>query len=62
MALPKEDRIYLAYKSIRAKIKREGLDREHARALLYIAEAFSISVFVVQKIVDSKKQLSGHSG
>jgi hypothetical protein len=55
MALPKEDRIYLAYKNIRTKIKREGLDREHARAVLYIAEAFGISVLTVQKIVDTKK-------
>ncbi len=55
MALPKEDRIYLAYMSIRSKIKKEGLDREHARAVLYIAEAFSISVLKVQKIVDTKK-------
>jgi len=55
MALPKEDRIYLAYKTIMAKIKKEGLDREHARAILYIAEAFNISVLKVQKIVASKK-------
>lgn len=55
MALPKEDRIYLAYKSIRAKIKREGLDREHARAVLHIAEAFGISVLSVQRIVNTKK-------
>lgn len=55
MALSREDRIRLAYKSIKVKIKKEGLDREHARAILYIAEAFSISPLKVQQLVASKK-------
>jgi hypothetical protein len=55
MAQSREDRIYLAYKSIRSKVRKEGLDRDHARAVLYIAEAFSISPLMVQQIVNTKK-------
>jgi hypothetical protein len=58
MALSREDRIRLAYKSIVQKIKKEGLDREHARAVLYIAEAFSITPLKVQKIVARNKKIT----
>jgi hypothetical protein len=56
MALSREDRIYLAYKGIKSKVQKQGLDREHARAVLYIAEAFSISPLKVQQIVNAKKK------
>lgn len=56
MALSREDKIFLAYGSIRSKIEREELDRPHARALLYIAERFSISPLKADLIVKARQK------
>jgi hypothetical protein len=56
MAQSREDKIYLAYKGVKSKIEKQGLDREHARALLLIAEAFNISPLKVDQIIRSKKK------
>ena len=53
--MTREDRIYLGYLANKRALEREGLDRIHARALLFIAEAFSISPLLVDKIVRGRQ-------
>lgn len=51
MPQSREDKIRLAYKAIKKKVLKEGLDREHERTLLAVAEAFDLSPLMVHKIV-----------
>jgi hypothetical protein len=56
----REERIYLAYKATKKAFLKEGIkDRLHARALLYLAETFSLSplrVHLIVKKFESKKK------
>lgn len=54
MAQTREDRIYLAYKANKKALTKEGLDRVHARALLYLAERFNLSPLKIHKIVSDR--------
>jgi hypothetical protein len=54
MAKKLEDKIYLAYKLNKSALDKEGLDRAHARALLYVSELFKISPLRIQKIVSDR--------
>lgn len=56
MGLSREDRIYLAYQANKKALSREGLDRVHARTLLYLSEAFSLSPLKIQQIVDQRRK------
>jgi hypothetical protein len=57
MPQSREDRIYLAYKTTKAKLQSEGLtDRLHGRTLLYIAQVFNVSPLVIQKIVRDRQK------
>lgn len=48
----REERIYLAYKATKKAFLKEGIkDRLHARALLYLAETFSLSPLRVHLII-----------
>jgi 3-hydroxy-3-methylglutaryl CoA synthase len=55
MPMSREDRIYLAYKANEKALNREGLDRVHARALLYVSERFALSPLIIQKIVAERQ-------
>lgn len=54
MAKKLDEKIYLAYKLNRSALDKEGLDRTHARALLYVSELFNISPLRIQKIVSDR--------
>jgi hypothetical protein len=54
MAKTLDDTIYLAYKRNKSALDKEGVDRTHARALLYVSELFKISPLRVQKIVANR--------
>lgn len=54
MAKTLDDKIYLAYKLNKTALDKEGVDRTHARALLYVSELFNISPLRVQRIVAIK--------
>ena len=56
MGLSREDRIYLAYQSNKKALSKEGLDRVHARTLLYLSETFSMSPLKIQQIVDQRQK------
>jgi hypothetical protein len=51
MAKKLDDSIYLAYKRNKSALDKEGVDRTHARALLYVSELFKISPLKAQQIV-----------
>jgi hypothetical protein len=52
----REDRIYLAYLVYRKALEKEGLDRVHGRALLYLAEKFNLNPLLIQAIINKKKK------
>lgn len=54
MAKTLDDKIFLAYKLNKTALDREGLDRTHARALLYVSELFKISPLRIQRIVTNR--------
>lgn len=56
MAQTREDRIYLAYKANKKALYKEGVDRVHARTLLYLSELFNLSPLRIQKIVADRRQ------
>lgn len=54
MPVSREKRIYLAYQLSYSALAKEGLDRLDARALLHVAQAFSLSPLAVQRIVKAQ--------
>jgi hypothetical protein len=56
MPQTREDRIYLAYKANKKALYKEGVDRVHARTLLYLSELFSLSPLTIQKIVAERNK------
>lgn len=54
MAKTLDEKIYLAYKLNKSALDKEGLDRTHARALLYVSELFNVSPLRIQRIVNHK--------
>lgn len=55
MGMSREAKIKLAYTRFKANVSKEGLDRPHARALLFVAEKFNISPLTVDSIVKRTK-------
>lgn len=55
MAQSREDRIYLAYKANKKALSKQGVDRIHARTLLYVSELFSLSPLKIQQIVTQRR-------
>lgn len=55
MAQTREDRIYLAYKANKKALAKQGVDRLHARTLLYVSELFSLSPLKIQQIVTQRR-------
>lgn len=52
----REDRIYLAYLLYTKALQKEGVDRIHGRALLYLAQTFGLNPLVIQAIINKNKK------
>lgn len=54
--MARDEKIYLAYLSVKSSLSNQGADRVHARALIRVSELFKISPLKVQQIVRERKK------